>query len=168
MNFGRFRIGMRTIKSSLAVMLCILLFHFFNRGEAMIAALAAVFSLRQDLPTTLSFGKSRIMGNIIGGSTAIAYFVIQDQLNHSFIAELLLVPLAVAFVIVLSDGINNHAGINSGVATLLLIALSTSSGDQPLSFALQRVLDTFIGTLIAVGLNYLPTPKKDENSQNLL
>lgn len=167
MKLGRFRIGMRTIKSSLAVMLCILLFHFTNRGEAMIAALAAVFSLRQDLPTTLSFGKSRIMGNIIGGSTAIAYFLIQSQLNQSFLVELFFVPLGVAFVIVLSDGINNHAGIISGVSTLLLITLSASGG-EPLSFALQRVLDTFIGTVIAVGLNYIPLGKKENDPSTSL
>lgn len=161
MKLGHFRIGMRTIKSSLAVMLCILLFHFTNRGEPMIAALSAVFSLRQDLPTTLSFGKSRILGNIIGGSTAIAYFFIQNQFNQSFLIELLFVPLAVAFVIVLSDGINNHAGIISGVSTLLLITLS-ASGDESLSFALQRVLDTFLGTMIAVGLNYIPFDQKTE------
>ncbi|OUK39100.1 hypothetical protein BU183_05660, partial [Enterococcus faecium] len=42
MQFGRFRLGMRTIKSALAV-----------------------FSLRQDLTTTVSFGKSRIIGNTL-------------------------------------------------------------------------------------------------------
>lgn len=153
MKFGRFRVGMRTIKSSLAVMICILLFHFTNRGEPMIAALSAVFSLRQDLSTTLSFGKSRILGNMLGGATAILYVFIQSQFNQSFILELILVPVAVIIVIVLSDGLNNHAGIISGVATLLLITLSTP-GREPLVYALQRVLDTFIGTMIAVGLNY--------------
>ena len=33
MQFGRFRLGMRTIKPQLAVMLCILLFRFLNRGQ---------------------------------------------------------------------------------------------------------------------------------------
>ena len=47
MQFGRFRLGMRTIKSALAVFLCILFFHLTQRGIPMIAALSAVFSLRQ-------------------------------------------------------------------------------------------------------------------------
>ena len=55
MQFGRFRLGMRTIKSALAVFLCILFFHLTQRGIPMIAALSAVFSLRQDLTTTVSF-----------------------------------------------------------------------------------------------------------------
>ena len=44
-------------KTAIAVMLCILLFRFLNRGQPLIAALSAVFSLRQDLTTTLSFGE---------------------------------------------------------------------------------------------------------------
>lgn len=75
MQFGRFRLGMRTIKSALAVFLCILFFHLTQRGIPMIAALSAVFSLRQDLTTTVSFGKSRIIGNTLGGTLAIIYFL---------------------------------------------------------------------------------------------
>lgn len=74
-QFGRFRLGMRTIKSALAVFLCILFFHLTQRGIPMIAALSAVFSLRQDLTTTVSFGKSRIIGNTLGGTLAIIYFL---------------------------------------------------------------------------------------------
>ncbi len=74
MEFGRFRLGMRTIKSALAVFLCILFFHVTDRGLPMIAALSAVFSLRQDLTTTVSFGRSRIIGNSIGGFLGIIYF----------------------------------------------------------------------------------------------
>lgn len=54
MIVGRFRLGMRTLKTAIAVMLCILLFQFSHRGSPMIACLAAVFSLRQDLNTSLS------------------------------------------------------------------------------------------------------------------
>ena len=78
MIVGRFRLGMRTLKTAIAVMLCILLFQFSHRGSPMIACLAAVFSLRQDLNTSLSFGKSRIIGNTLGGFLALLYVLAQD------------------------------------------------------------------------------------------
>lgn len=162
MHYGNFRFGMRTFKSALAVMLCILIFHLTNRGEPMIAALSAVFSMRQDLPTTLSFGKSRILSNSLGGAIAILYILIQNQFEFQFLLELILVPIFVACVIIISDGINNQAGIISGVSTLLLITLSMR-GQESLTYAIARVIDTFIGTIIAVGLNYfipLPDTKK--------
>lgn len=74
MKLGMFRLGMRTFKTGLSVMVIIALFAFLHRGNPMIASLAAVFSLRQDFETTLEFSKSRVIGNAIGGIFAITYF----------------------------------------------------------------------------------------------
>lgn len=93
MQIGRFRLGMRTIKSALAVFICMLVFHFFQRGNPLIAALSAVFSLRQDLTSTVSFGRSRIIGNSIGGVLAIIFFFIKHYFHNDFLVELFLLPV---------------------------------------------------------------------------
>ncbi len=161
MHIGRFRLGMRTIKSSLAVMICILIFHLFNRGEPLIACLSAVFSLRQDLTTTFSFGKSRVLGNSIGALIALGYLLLQQYFQNNFWIELLVLPLLVAFMIVFSDGINNNAGIISGIAAMLLIIFSVPPGESAL-FAFERVFDTFIGMLVAMLVNFVLRPPKPE------
>ncbi|MFN6833807.1 aromatic acid exporter family protein [Enterococcus hirae] len=166
MEFGRFRLGMRTIKSALAVFLCILFFHVTDRGLPMIAALSAVFSLRQDLTTTVSFGRSRIIGNSIGGFLGIIYFLVKNYFHNDFLVELFLLPVLVVIVIVVSDGINNNSGIISAIATLLLIALSVPQGESSL-YAIQRVLDTFIGTFIAIGINFFLRPPETEKKEEL-
>ena len=167
MEFGRFRLGMRTIKSALAVFLCILFFHVTDRGLPMIAALSAVFSLRQDLTTTVSFGRSRIIGNSIGGFLGIIYFLVKNYFHNDFLVELFLLPVLVVIVIVVSDGINNNSGIISAIATLLLIALSVPQGESFL-YAFQRVLDTFIGTFIAIGINFFLRPPETEKKEELV
>lgn len=167
MEFGRFRLGMRTIKSALAVFLCILFFHVTDRGLPMIAALSAVFSLRQDLTTTVSFGRSRIIGNSIGGFLGIIYFLVKNYFHNDFLVELFLLPVLVVIVIVVSDGINNNSGIISAIATLLLIALSVPQGESSL-YAIQRVLDTFIGTFIAIGVNFFLRPPETEKKEELV
>lgn len=167
MEFGRFRLGMRTIKSALAVFLCILFFHVTDRGLPMIAALSAVFSLRQDLTTTVSFGRSRIIGNSIGGFLGIIYFLVKNYFHNNFLVELFLLPVLVVIVIVVSDGINNNSGIISAIATLLLIALSVPQGESSL-YAIQRVLDTFIGTFIAIGINFFLRPPETEKKEELV
>ncbi|EMF0103506.1 FUSC family protein [Enterococcus hirae] len=167
MEFGRFRLGMRTIKSALAVFLCILFFHITDRGLPMIAALSAVFSLRQDLTTTVSFGRSRIIGNSIGGFLGIIYFLVKNYFHNDFLVELFLLPVLVVIVIVVSDGINNNSGIISAIATLLLIALSVPQGESSL-YAIQRVLDTFIGTFIAIGINFFLRPPETEKKEELV
>ncbi|EPM8105780.1 FUSC family protein [Enterococcus hirae] len=167
MEFGRFRLGMRTIKSALAVFLCILFFHVTDRGLPMIAALSAVFSLCQDLTTTVSFGRSRIIGNSIGGFLGIIYFLVKNYFHNDFLVELFLLPVLVVIVIVVSDGINNNSGIISAIATLLLIALSVPQGESSL-YAIQRVLDTFIGTFIAIGINFFLRPPETEKKEELV
>lgn len=166
MKFGPFRLGMRTFKSALAVLICILIFQIFDRGQPLIAALAAVFSLRQDLTSTYAFGKSRVIGNTIGGSFAILYVIIQQHFNNSFLVELILLPTLVAGVIMLSDGIDNNAGIISGIATMLMITLSIPAGESIL-YAFQRVLDTFIGTLVAIFLNIVLHPPEPEEAKEI-
>lgn len=167
MQFGRFRLGMRTLKSALAVMICILFSHVFNRGPALITSLAAVFSLRQDLTTSVSFGKSRIIGNSIGGLSAILYFLIKSYFQNNFFVELLGIPFFVIVVIVVSDGIDNNAGIISAIATLLMITMSVPTGESVI-YALQRVFDTFVGTFIAVGINFFIKPPTEEKEKQIV
>ncbi|MFV0558554.1 MAG: FUSC family protein [Enterococcus sp.] len=166
MRFGRFRLGMRTMKTALAVLICILLFHYLDRGEPLIAALSAVFSLRQDLTTTVSFGKSRVLGNTVGGLLAMIYFFIIQYFDHEFVVELFLLPFLVVLVIVISDGFDNNAGIVSAIATLLLITMSIPQGESSL-YALDRVIDTFIGTFIAISINFIIRPPEIEKAQEI-
>lgn len=166
MHLGRFRFGMRTFKSSLAVLICILIFQLFDRGQPLIAALAAVFSLRQDLTSTYTFGKSRVIGNTIGGLAAIFYLLLQQYFSPNFVVELIALPILVALVITVSDGINNNAGIISAVATMLMITMSIPTGES-VGYALARVLDTFIGTLIAIFLNAIIQPPETEKVQEI-
>ncbi|WP_159721810.1 FUSC family protein [Enterococcus sp. CSURQ0835] len=166
MQIGRFRIGMRTGKTALSVLICILLFHIADRGTPLIAALSAVFSLRQDLNTSVSFGRSRVLGNSIGGGFAMLYFYVQSVFHNSFYVELLLLPVMVALVIIISDGIGNNTGIVSAIATMLMISFSIPAGESSW-YALNRVLDTFIGTIVAISLNGAITPKTDEKEREI-
>jgi uncharacterized membrane protein YgaE (UPF0421/DUF939 family) len=165
-HIGRFRLGMRTFKSSLSVLICILIFEFFNRGEPWIASLAAVFSLRQDLTTTFNFGKSRVLGNTIGGIAGILYLLLQQRFTEHFLVEIIALPVLVALVIVVSDGINNNAGIISAIATILLITLSVAPGDS-VNVAIDRIFDTFIGTSVAIGLNFILRPPEPEAEEEI-
>ncbi|WP_245592898.1 aromatic acid exporter family protein [Carnobacterium funditum] len=76
---------MRTIKTGIAVALCMIFFHYTNRGTPALAALAAVFSLREDWRTSFNFGKTRIFGNSVGALLATALVLFQQlQVIHFF------------------------------------------------------------------------------------
>lgn len=162
MELGQFRLGMRTVKTGIAVAICILIFHYSGRGTPMIASLSAVFALREDVETTVKFGKSRILGNSIGALFAALFIFIQGQLGSSFLIELIGIPFCIMLIIVICDGINYNAGIIGAIATLLIIYFSIPT-NETFIYALERVGDTFIGTFIAIAINHLiRTPAHEE------
>lgn len=164
MKHFHFRLGMRTTKTGIAVLLCILIYHFFDRQYTMIAALSAVFALREDISATFTFGKARILGNTLGAVGAIIFALISQYFHYNFWIELFLIPLLVIGIIVLFDGLDYNAGIIGSVATLLIIIYTIPHG-QSVLYAFQRLLDTVIGVAVAIIVNRViktPKPKKEQ------
>ncbi|MGY3778622.1 FUSC family protein [Isobaculum melis] len=162
MQFGQFRIGMRTFKTGVAVASCILIFALLGRGTPMIACLSAVFALRTDLEKTVQFGKNRTLGNTIGGIVALLYTLISRNLGDSLLLQVVGVPIAIILLIVICDGLNYNDGIIGAVSCCLIIIFTISS-DQSIIYVVERVVDTFIGSFIAICVNYLiPTPEADK------
>lgn len=153
MYWGKYHLGLRTVKTSLAVMCCILFFQLTDRGTPIVATLAAVFALREDLSTSIDFGKSRILGNTIGGIGAFFYYACLQFAPNEDWGQILFIPLIVAILITFSIRIDNKAGIIGGIATFLFIAFSIPKSESYL-YAFHRVIDTFIGTFIAVFWNF--------------
>lgn len=150
---SKFKLGMRTFKSGLAVFLVILLFKLIGRDGMQIAALAAIFSLREDFDKSVHFGTSRILGNSIGGFYALLFFLLNDWLNGSWWVGLVFIPMFAMLTIMTNVALSNESGVISGSATMLIIALSIPAGDS-ITYALTRVLETFVGVFIAIVVNY--------------
>ncbi len=166
MHIGRFRLGMRTFKTALSVVLCVLLFHVLGRDNPLIATIAAVVSLRQDMTSTVSIGKERILGNTVGSVAAMIYLLVQHFFPQTLFLQLVLLPILVALVVILQDGIDNNSGIITGIATFILISLSTPQGESVI-VALDRILDTFIGVGVAIFLNTVIKPPKMEEQREI-
>lgn len=145
--------GMRTFKSGLSVFIVVLLFYGVGLSDGLpITALAAVFSLREDFDKSIDFGASRILSNSIGGFYALLYFILNDWLPDRFWVTLIFVPIFTMLTIMTNVAMNNTAGVVSGVATMLIIALSIPAGDSIL-YALTRVFQTFVGVFVAILVN---------------
>ncbi|MDY3024764.1 FUSC family protein [Streptococcus pluranimalium] len=148
----KFKLGMRTLKSGLAVFFVILLFGLVGRDGIQIAALSAVFSLREDFGQSVHFGSSRVLSNSIGGLYALLYFILSDFFAHHFLVTLIFIPIFTMLTIMTNVSFNNTSGVISGVATMLIIALSVPAGDSIL-YALARVGETFVGVFVAIVVN---------------
>ena len=165
----KFKLGLRTLKSGIAVFLVILLFKLVGWQGMNIAALTAVFSLREDFDKSVHFGASRILGNSIGGFYAVLFFVVSQYFNEAFWVTLILVPICAMLTIMTNVAVDNKAGVIGAVSAMLIITLSMPSGGS-IQYAIVRVFETFVGVFIAMLVNYdleklkswLKKPRKPE------
>lgn len=152
-DWSKFRLGMRTFKTGVAVFLVLLIFGLFGWRGLQIGALTAVFSLREDFDKSVHFGASRIMGNSIGGFFALIFFLLNSWFQGAFWVTLCFVPIMTMLTIMTNVAVNNKAGIIGGVSALLIITLSISPGETVL-YVFTRIFETFIGVFIAILVNY--------------
>jgi len=150
---SKFKLGMRTLKTGLAVFIVLLLFNLFGWKGLQIGALTAVFSLREDFDKSVHFGTSRILGNSIGGLYALLFFLLNKFFQDHLWVTLLFVPICTMLTIMTNVAMNNKAGVIGGVSALLIITLSMPEGDT-IVYVFARVFETFLGVFIAMLVNY--------------
>lgn len=155
-------IGLRTTKTAVSAFICLVLFRLSHRGSPLYAVLSAVFSLRTDTNESIQYGLSRILGNTVGGILAILMIEFQRSVYFHPYQEFLFIPLGIVVLILFSNNFNPPGVVNS-TATFLVIYYTIDPGHN-MTYAINRVLDTLIGALIAMIVNrLLPSPhlKKD-------
>lgn len=152
-DWSKFRLGMRTFKTGVAVFIVLLIFGLFGWKGLQIGALTAVFSLREDFDKSVHFGASRIMGNSIGGFYALLFFLLNTAFQGAFWVTLVFVPIVTMLTIMTNVAVNNKAGIIGGVSALLIITLSIPPGETIL-YVFSRVFETFMGVFVAILVNY--------------
>lgn len=149
---SKFKLGLRTFKTGVAVFIVLLVFGLFGWKGLQIGALTAVFSLREDFDKSVHFGTSRILGNSIGGFYALLFFLINYIFHEQFWVTLLIVPICTMLTIMTNVAMNNKAGVIGGVSAMLIITLSIPIGETVL-YVFARVFETFMGVFVAMMVN---------------
>ena len=110
-DWSKFRLGMRTFKTGIAVFIVLLIFGVFGWKGLQIGTLTAVFSLREDFDKSVHFGASRVMGNSIGGFYAVLFFLLKTLFHGAYWVTLIFIPIATMLTIMTNVAMNNKAGI---------------------------------------------------------
>lgn len=163
LNFNK-KIGWRTIKTATSVGIVITLFEWLNRGSGLLACLSAVYSLQTNTSQSVTFGKNRIIGNILGVFCAIFILLIQTS---GWLPEAIVLNLGTAVGIILLINLCNLFNLSHLVfpaSAAYLVVILGDHGNDVIGYGLNRVLDTIIGSLISLAVNYvLPNPHLQDN-----
>lgn len=162
-----FKIGMRTLKTAIAVCMTTVIFVLLDRPSPNLALIAVVFSIRTDASTSLKFGRLRIFGNTLG--ILIAYMMLQLGNWLQLPIEVIHVggaTLGIIIVIIACTSFNMGQSVIATCAAFFIVLVGVEHSSLPI-YIMNRLIDTIIGASVGMLTDILlpnPTHKRQKNN----
>lgn len=155
-NFKLPRIGLRNIKTSISVCICLILFS----KDPFFATIASVMCMQDTMEHSVKIGTTRVTGTLIGGVLGLVFLNTTRYLNvENFVP--LITAIGVSTAIYLCNTIKRPeaCAMSSLVLIAIMIAPATSSA---FGYAFKRTVETILGIIVALLVNKYIKPPKEE------
>lgn len=150
-------VGLRNLKTALSATLCALVYFLFlpDRNPAF-ACIGAIFGMGADMESSKLGGGNRLFGTILGGFLGMGLYSLYllfypDGGHHLLLVFFLFV--GVIILILLAQWLWVGAVQPGGVVLCLL--LFSIGPDNYIVYCLDRILDTAIGVVMSLAINFL-------------
>ncbi len=159
LNFIRFLPGLRTYKTALALLICMATWHAIFEELPFFACIAAVITMQNSLVTTLENGANRLLGTLVGAiaGAAVIFFLP---------VNLWVITLCSILVIHLTSLLKKPGA--TSIACVVFFAITISVGQSnAFDYIIMRILETSLGIIVAMTINYLikPPPKEEQQAE---
>lgn len=163
------KIGLRIIKSAVAVFLCYVVNYFRGSdGIVFYSQLSVLWCIQSYISTTKKNAYQRTVGTFIGAGFGLVILLLFRFLRTRFFLEgfLLYITQAIitSFVIILvlytTVLLNKKQASYFSCVVFLSIVVIHFADSNPYFFALNRVVDTMLGIGIGVAVNLFHLPRK--------
>ncbi len=144
------RLGMRTIKTAIAVTIGLTVAYAFNLNSPFFVAIAALITMQGNIIDSFRMGRDRILGTTIGALMGILF-------SYIAMGNPLVIGFGVLFIIFISNVINFKKTISISSVIFISIMLNVDGGSI-LIFGLNMLLDTMVGIIIAAIVNFTIYP----------
>lgn len=138
--------GMRNIKTGIGVMICVLVGYLNIIDKTFFAAVACIVSMQTTMKSSMTVGLNRLKGTFVGGLIGFLFALIKPG-----------DPILSCIGIITTIYICNILKINKSItiACVVYCAIHLNIGDgNPVQYSINRILDTSIGVIIGVAVNY--------------
>ncbi|MBQ5696622.1 MAG: FUSC family protein [Clostridium sp.] len=159
-NFKFPKLGLRTIKSGIAVFFCLLLWP----AEPFFACLTAVICLQDTVYNSIHMGINRGAGTILGASFGLVFLslfrTLEYHISNQYISKIviyIIISLGIIFMIYLCNLLKRPGAINITCIAFLGVTTAHAYSD-PLYYATNRIIETLLGIVISILVNKLITP----------
>ncbi len=158
-------LGMRNIKTVLAVFICVVVFAIMGpEFNPLFAAIAAVLTMGPSIENSIETGWNRILGTIFGGAAGLLGIFVTNLIPYEY-AYVAIIPLGILILIYLCNNFNKAGAIV--IACVMFLSVMTTYPQEMGSYmlAILRLLETAFGIIVAFLVNrFIKLPEPDEKS----
>ncbi len=144
------KIGLRNLKTGLAVALTIFLSQLLNLRSPFFAGIAAITAMQSSVSESFSSGVDRMFSTILGGIIALVFSLVAPE-NPIFIG------LGIIIIIYLCNLFGWKQSVTLSGMVFLSIILNYEEGSR-VDYAFYRTLDTLFGLVVGTLINYFVMP----------
>ncbi|MGL5244327.1 MAG: FUSC family protein [Sarcina sp.] len=145
-------IGARNLKTALAAFICIIIFQVLNKPSAFFACIAAMMCMQDTFENSIKMGKNRMIGTLIGGFIGLIITFLSIKLGSSELVYAILTALGTIASIYLCVLSKAKGAVNSACIVTFAI-LTNIKGVASYGYAINRIIDTFIGVIVGILVN---------------
>lgn len=149
-----YKIGLRALKSSLAVFLCFLVDLVLHGDNVFYSAIAAIICMQPTPEKSIDVGINRFIGTLIGGLLGFIILKAADYIPYYEHTYLLVIPLSMLIAIYICNVIDKKDSVS--ICCVVYLSVVTNFARTIPStelYVIDRIIETTIGILIAVIVN---------------
>ena len=149
-------VGMRIIKTVIAVFICGLIGWLRDRdGLNFFSMIAAVICIQKSTEATIKNSFNRFAGTAIGGVFGVAVLFMETKLHTQQFMPLYLLILALLLIPIILVTLAIHKPSVSSFTCIVFLGVTVYhvSDANPYTYAVNRLLDTVIGVIVALIIN---------------
>ncbi|HBA03590.1 MULTISPECIES: aromatic acid exporter family protein [unclassified Clostridium] len=146
-------IGMRNIKTALAAVISVIVAELFHLQSPFFVVTGALISMETTVKKGINAGIARVLGTIMGGIIGIITVLIDP-------GNIFLLFLGMVLLITLLNILKWQDSISMACVVFCVIMITMTSENIVL-YAFQRTVDTIVGIVISIIINYIISPPSD-------
>ncbi|MCL1936716.1 MAG: aromatic acid exporter family protein [Defluviitaleaceae bacterium] len=142
--------GFRTIKTGIAVLLCLFIYNVIGRDGAIFAIMAVLICMQDSVEKSIKEGINRTIGTIIGATFGTIFVF-----TNLYFLNIFLYDAIIVIVLILLIHICHLIGIRKSIviATIVYMVIMLGADENPIMYSIDRTIDTLFGIIIAVIIN---------------
>ena len=157
------KIGLRMIKSAVAVFLCFVIYLLRGQhGMPFYSAIAAVLCMQPYVSNSVKVALNRTIGTAIGGVAGMLVLLAEQRFfpEKLLLLRYLLISVMIVVLIYTTVLVKKTTASYITCVVFMSITVSHAADVNPYLFALDRMLDTLIGIFVSLGVNAFHLPRR--------